>query len=187
VEGSTSVPAQARVDMRRPGGGALATLKLALTGGRFRQTLPLREGKLSGGAKLFPGGFTVALTGRSGRLKLPLQVQTIAIGSPAEGVVREAFRSKQREGRKVVRFSAREREAWANFRFETQPRFGTKLSVRWYWPNGRPLGDVQRNNRPVISSYMRESRRGVGLPRGLWVAELRSGRRVIGRLSVPVR
>ena len=64
VQGSTTLAARARVDMRRPGGGPLATLQLPVPGGGFRQTLPLRQGALSGGAKVFPGGFVVALTGR---------------------------------------------------------------------------------------------------------------------------
>ena len=93
VQGSTTAPARTRIDMRRPGGGPLATLQVPVGGGSFRQVLPLRQGALSGGAKVFPGGFVVALTGRAGKLKLPLQVQTIAIPAPAEGVVRQASKS----------------------------------------------------------------------------------------------
>jgi List-Bact-rpt repeat protein len=183
VQGSTSLPANARVDVRRPAGGPLATLRLKLQGGAFRQTLPLRRGALRGGARLFPGGFTVALTGRSASLKLPLQMQTIAIPAPAEGVVRKAFRSALENGREVARFPAGAKEAWANFRFETQPRLAQKLVVRWYWPDGKLLGEVRKSNRPVISSYLSLTS---GLPSGLWVAELRAGKRVVQRLSVRV-
>jgi hypothetical protein len=154
VQGSTSAAAQARIDMRRPGGGPLATLKLSLPGGTFRQSLALRRGALSGGAKLFPGGFTVALTGRAGNLRLPLQMQTIAIPAPAEGVVRRTFRSRQREGRSERRFPAGTKEVWANFRFETQPAMSKKLTVHWFWPGTKGRLDfVQKSNRPVVSSY----------------------------------
>ncbi len=183
IRGSTSRPARARIDMRRPGGGPLATLKLKLSGGSFRQTLPLRSGALAGGAKLFPGGFTVALTGRAGRLKLPLQVQTIAVPAPRDGVVRQAFRSTKPEGTSVRRFVAGTTEVWANFRFETQPAAGVPLTVRWYFPDGRVIGDVEKNNRPVVSSYMRLP---TGLGQGLWKAELRAGKRTVATLSVPI-
>jgi uncharacterized repeat protein (TIGR02543 family) len=184
VQGSTSAPANVRIDMRRPGGGPLATLKLPLPGGNFRQKLALRRGALSGGAKLFPGGFTVALTGRSGKLRLPLQLQTIAIPAPADGVVRQAFRSKRREGRSEKRFPAGTTEVWANFRFETQPAMSKKLTIHWFWPGtkGR-LGFVQKSNRPVVSSYLRLAS---GLPSGLWRAELRAGNRVVQTLGVRI-
>jgi uncharacterized repeat protein (TIGR02543 family) len=183
LRGSTSLPANARVDMRRPGGGPLATVKLKLGGGSFREQLALKRGALRGNAKLFPGGFTVAMTGRSGRLKLPLQMQTISIPAPAEGVVRAAFKSRAQNGKPVTTFAAKSKEAWANFRFETQPRLGQKLTVRWYYPDGRVIGDVQKSNRPVISSFLRQT---TGLASGLWIAELRAGKRVIQRLSIRI-
>ncbi len=183
VQGSTTLAARARIDMRRPGGGPLATLQLPVPGGGFRQTLPLRQGALSGGAKVFPGGFVVALTGRSGKLKLPLQVQTIAIPSPAEGVVRRAFKSTTEEGRGLSKLPAGSKEAWANFRFETQPRLTKKLTVVWFKPNGERLGQVAKSNRPVITSYLRLAS---GLPSGNWVAQLRVGSKVVQTLSVPV-
>jgi hypothetical protein len=183
VQGWTSVPARVRVDMRRPGGGPLATLRLPVSGGAFRQTLPLRRGALSGGARVFPGGFTVALTGRSGKLRLPLQLQTIAIPSPRDGVVRKAFVSARQSGRAVQRLPKGATEAWANFRFETQPLATRTLTVSWYWPDGRLVGTVRKSNRPVISSYLRL---GTGLPSGLWRAELRSRGRVVQRLAVRV-
>jgi uncharacterized repeat protein (TIGR02543 family) len=183
LRGSTSLPANARVDMRRPGGGPLATLKLKLGGGSFRESLALKKGGLRGGAKLFPGGFTVALTGRAGRLKLPLQMQTVSIPAPAEGVVRKAFKSKTQNGAAVTRFAAGTKRAWANFRFETQPLRNQKLYVRWYFPDGRLVGQVEKSNRPVVSSYLALE---TGLQSGLWVAELRTGKRVIQRLSLRV-
>jgi hypothetical protein len=182
VQGWTSVPARIRVDMRRPGGGPLATLRLPVQGA-FRQTLPLRRGALSGGARLFPGGFTVALTGRSGKLRLPLQLQTIAIPSPREGVVRKAYVSVKRGGAAVQRLPAGATAAWANFRFESQPLVSGPLSVSWYWPDGRLLGTVRKSNRPVVSSYLRLA---TGLPKGLWRAELRARGRVVQRLAVRV-
>jgi hypothetical protein len=182
VQGWTSVPARVRVDMRRPGGGPLATLRLPVQGA-FRQSLPLRRGALSGGARLFPGGFTVALTGRSGKLRLPLQLQTIAIPSPREGVVRKAFVSAKQGGAAVQRLPRGATSAWANFRFESQPLVNGPLTVSWYWPDGRLLGSVRKSNRPVISSFLRLA---TGLPNGLWRAELRARGRVVQRLAVRV-
>jgi hypothetical protein len=184
VQGSTTAAARARIDVRRPGGGPLATLQVPLVGGGFRQVLGMRQGSLSGGAKVFPGGFVVALTGSAGRFKLPLQVQTIAIPAPREGVVRQAFRSRRQGGANVRRFPAGVQEVWANFRFETQPTALTsKVSVRWYRPNGAVLGTVQKSNRPIISSYMRLTG---GIPSGVWRAELRAANKIVSVLSVPV-
>ena len=146
VQGSTTAPARTRIDMRRPGGGPLATLQVPVGGGSFRQVLPLRQGALSGGAKVFPGGFVVALTGRAGKLKLPLQVQTIAIPAPAEGVVRRASKSTTEEGRALSKLPARAPEAWAVFRFETQPRLTKKLTVVWFKPDGSRLGQISKSN-----------------------------------------
>ena len=183
VQGSTTAAARARIDMRRPGGGALATLQVPVPGGTFRQVLSLRQGSLSGGAKVFPGGFVVALTGRSGKLKLPLQVQTISIPAPAEGVVRQARRSTTEGGRNMKKLPAGSPEAWAIFRFETQPRFTKKLSVVWFKPNGERLGQVSKSNRPVVTSYLRLTS---GLPSGAWKAQLRVGNKVVQTLSVPI-
>ena len=83
----------------------------------------------------------------------------------------------------MTRVPAGAKEAWANFRFETQPRLGQKLTVRWYWPDGRVLGEVSKSNRPEISSYLHLAS---ALPSGRWVAELRTGNRVVHRLSVRV-
>jgi uncharacterized repeat protein (TIGR02543 family) len=183
VQGSTTLAARTRIDMRRPGGGPLATLRVPVGGGSFRQVLPLRRGALSGGARVFPGGFVVALTGRAGKLKLPLQVQTIAIPAPAEGVVRRAYRSTRETGRSMPRLPAGATQAWANFQFETQPRLTKKLTVRWFKPNGEVLGQVSKSNRPVVTSYLRLAS---GIPSGRWVAQLRVGNKVVQTLSVPV-
>jgi hypothetical protein len=162
---------------------ALATLLMPVGGGTFRHILPLRQGALAGGAKVFPGGFVVALTGRAGNVKLPLQVQTISIPAPAEGVVRRAFRSTTRGGRGRERLPKGAPEAWANFRFEVQPRRTRTVSVRWFTPEGRLLGSVAKSNRPVVSSYLRLPS---GLPSGRWVAQLRVGGKVVQTLSVPI-
>ena len=183
VQGSTTAPARTRIDMRRPGGGPLATLQVPVGGGSFRQVLPLRHGALSGGAKVFPGGFVVALTGRAGKLKLPLQVQTIAIPAPAEGVVRRASKSTTEEGRALSKLPARTPEAWAVFRFETQPRLTKKLTVVWFKPDGSRLGQISKSNRPVVTSYLRLAS---GLPSGRWVAQLKVGSKIVQTLSVPV-
>ena len=183
VQGSTTMAARARIDMRRPGGGPLATLQVPVPGGTFRQVLSLRQGSLSGGAKVFPGGFVVALTGRSGKLKLPLQVQTISIPAPAEGRGKGFKGARRRTARTMSKLPAGSKEAWAIFRFETQPRITKKLTVVWFKPNGERLGQVSKSNRPVVTSYLRLAS---GLPSGRWMAQLRVGNKIVQTLSVPV-
>ena len=83
----------------------------------------------------------------------------------------------------MAKLPAGSKEAWANFRFETQPRLTKTLTVRWFKPNGEVLGQITKSNRPVVTSYLRLAS---GLPSGRWVAQLRVGSKVVQTLSVPV-
>ena len=178
VRGRVSAAARARIDVRRPGGGPLVTRRFALGGGAFVRRFAVGP-RLRGGATLLPGGFVVSLTGRWAGGALPLQIRTLSLPSPPEGVVRRSFASASENGPPVAGLPASAREAWANFRFETQPRPALPLSVTWYQPDGRVLGTAAKSNRPDLVSFVR-SLAGTPLTRGSWVAELRAGSRVSG-------
>ena len=83
----------------------------------------------------------------------------------------------------MAKLPARTPEAWAIFRFETQPRLTKKLTVVWFKPDGSRLGQISKSNRPVVTSYLRLAS---GLPSGRWVAQLKVGSKVVQTLSVPV-
>ena len=141
--------------------------------GAFVQTLSLGPGELPPGAQLFPGGFVVSVTGTTGGFQLPLQLKTVVLRSPSEGVVRQAFPSASQESGAQLRFRRGTKEVWANFRFATQPLRRLPVTVTWYRPNGSKLGTVTKANQPEVESFLRF---GPGLPSGLWTAELRAGR-----------
>jgi Divergent InlB B-repeat domain len=184
VRGRVSVAARARLDVRRPGGGPLLTRRFALPGGAFLRRFAIGP-RLRGGATLLPGGFVVALTGRWAGGALPLQIRTLELPSPPEGVVRRSFVSATEGGPPVRGLPATATGAWANFHFETQPGPALPLTVTWYVPGGRVLGTVSKTNRPQVVSSVRVFG-GPTLAKGSWVAELRAGTRIVQRLNVPV-
>jgi hypothetical protein len=183
VRGSVSARATLRVQLRRPGGGPLFTRKFRVSGGPFRLTRALRSGTLARGATLLPGGFVLAIRGAAGRIPLPLQVRTVVVQSPGEGVVRRAFFTISRNGSPQTRLAAGVREAWAIFRFATQPTRGPIVAT-WYAPNGQVIGTSTKSNRPSIATGIGS---GIGLAAGTFRVELSTGGRVIRRLNVVVR
>jgi uncharacterized repeat protein (TIGR02543 family) len=183
VRGRVSSAAAMRVHLRRPAGGSLTSRRVSVRGGVFLARLQVGPGKLTRGARLFPGGFVITVVGRSGRTPLPLNVRTITLAAPPEGVVRTAFASTSEQGPAVATLPAGSKEAWARFRFEVQPRAGQSLSVRWYFPDGRLLGTVPKSNRPEVTSFLRSQ---VALPAGAFRAELVAGNRIVQRLSVRI-
>jgi hypothetical protein len=186
VTGTVGKPALAKLQLHRPHGGPLLTETLTVDTGPFALAAKLLPGTLANGAHLFPGGFMVSLTGTSGRLKMPLQIQTVTLPAPPEGVVRKSYPSAAKGTRPVNSIPASGHQAYANFIFQTQPVRGKIVTVRWYWPNGKLLGVIKKSNRPTITSSI-----GVpttsSLPRGNWVAELRAGSKIVQRLLVRVR
>jgi hypothetical protein len=183
LRGLVGRDARVRIDLRRPGGGPLLSRMLTLRGGFFQARLNLRPGTLRRSARLFPGGFVVSLRGRAGPARVPLQVQTFSLASPPEGVVRSSFVTPSQTGQRTLRLPAGAREAFAHFRFHTQPRANLPLSVWWFRPDGSLLGSVQKSNRPEVFSFVRTN--GT-LTTGAWVAELRAGNRIVQRLSVRI-
>jgi uncharacterized repeat protein (TIGR02543 family) len=181
VRGSVGAPARARLEVRRPGGGPLLFKRLRLRGGKFTIRRPLQRGRLLRGATLLPGGFVVVMRGRSGLFPLPLQIRTLTLNSPAEGVVRTAWISPSRTGARVQRLPSGSTEAWATFQFFARPRL-QPLFVRWFGRTGEALGTKEKNSRGTIKT-------GIGaspIPSGNYRVELVAGSRVVRRLNVRV-
>jgi hypothetical protein len=183
LRGSVSAPSLLRVQLRRPGGGPLFTRRYRVTGGAFQLRRVLRSGTLVRGATLLPGGFVLSVRGAAGRVPLPLQVRTVVVQSPREGVVRRAFVTTSRTGSPQTRLAAGVPQAWAIFRFETQPTRGPIVAT-WYAPDGRLIGTSEKNNRPTIATGVGSP---IGLAAGTFRVELSAGGRVIRRLNVIVR
>jgi hypothetical protein len=183
VTGRLTKPALLRVQLRRPHGGPLLTETTTVAAGRFTHVTRLFPGVLARGARLFPGGMMIVLTGRSGDLPLPFLLQTIVVPSPPEGVTRKVFASGSATGPPTRSLPAGATEAWAHFVFQQQPVRQRRLTIRWYWPNGRLLGTVVKANRPSLVSFLRST---APLPKGGWRAELRAGGKVVSELRVRI-
>jgi uncharacterized repeat protein (TIGR02543 family) len=183
LNGSISRPASLRVQLRRPGGGALLTRKLRTAGGPFGLRALLKRGTLAGGAFLFPGGFVVTVRGRAGNIGVPLQMRSIYLNSPTEGVVRRSYAATTPGGRPQKTLASGTKQAWAIFRFASQPTSGP-LTVTWYDRNRALLGSKAKNNRPVI-------RTGIGsatpLPSGIYRVDLKAGGRLTKTFRIRIR
>jgi hypothetical protein len=183
VRGRLSRQADVRLRLGRPGGGPLLLKRVQVTGGLFQVRLPVGARYFSRGAQLFPGPFVFSITGGGPGFVVPLQLRTIQLGSPPEGVVRTASASATEAGQTARSLPAGSKEVWARFRLEVQPRAGLAVTVRWYWPDGKLLGEARQPNRPEVTSFLRS---GETLPSGAWVAELRAGGRIVKRLRVQI-
>jgi hypothetical protein len=183
LAGSVGDHGSLRFQLRRPGGGMLLARSATVPAGRFRLTLPLDRTALPRGALILPGGFVVSATGSSRGLSLPFQLRPTVIPAPRAGVVRHAFASATEDGPGTARLPRASTEAWAHFRFATQPSSHLRLRVTWYLPNGRRLGSAAKSNRPEITSWVRSSS---VLPGGRWHAELRAGNTIVSRLTVRI-
>jgi len=186
VDGSISMGARLRIQLRRPGGGPLLTKSVTALGS-FRLKVPLRKGKLANGAQLFPGAFVLSLTGRAGNrgvYPVPLQIRTVYVRSPLEGVVRSAYPATLEDGVKVNPIPRGSRQLWAVFRFASQPTLGP-LSASWYDLNGKFVGTIKKNNRPVISTGIGSSTSGP-IPSGTYRVDLKAGKRLIKTVRIKV-
>ena len=181
--GKVSRPTVLQIQLRRPHGGPLVSESDSFFGGSFRIEPKLAPGLLPPGAIVLPGGFSVLIAGRSGRIPVLVQLRSLILPAPAEGVVERAYASTNEKGAPVRSVAAGSKEAHATFVFAAQPRAPLKLTVSWYQPGGRLLGSVVKSNRPTIASFIRSKQR---LPAGTWVAVLRAGKKVVKQLSVRV-
>jgi hypothetical protein len=183
VRGRVTAPARLRIELRRPGGAPLLVRTVSVPAGQFRKVTPLRPGSLARGAILLPGGFIVVLRGRSGPLQVPLQLQTLVLPAPAEGVARRAYASATENGPPAPTLPAGAKEAWAHFQLEAQPKRTLKVTVSWFSPSGKLVGTIEKPNRPDVESFARSE---LGLGSGLWRVELRAGTKLVKQLAVRV-
>jgi len=183
LNGTISAPAALRVQLRRPGGTALLSRRLRARGGPFGLRALLKRGTLAGGAYFLPGGFVVTVRGASGAIGVPLQMRSVYVNPPSEGVVRKAYASDTAGGRPLKTLAPGVRQAWAIFRFASQPT-AEPLTASWYSPSGALIGTTEKNNRPIV-------RTGIGssgpIPSGGWRVELRAGGKLVKKLVVKIR
>jgi Divergent InlB B-repeat domain len=181
VNGRITLPARLRIQLRRPGGGPLVTRNIRAAGSFGLRSL-LRKGKLARGAQLFPGAFVLSLTGKAGNTPVPLQMKTIFVKSPREGVVRKAYPSTTEDGPRVNPIPRGSTQLWAVFRFETQPTTGP-ITASWYDLKGKFVGTITKNNRPMIST-------GIGAPgalaAGTYKVVLKAGGKLIKTVRIKV-
>jgi uncharacterized repeat protein (TIGR02543 family) len=182
LNGSISRPASLRVQLRRPGGGALLTRKLRALGPFGRRYL-LKRGTLAGGAYLFPGGFVVTVRGRAGSIPVPLQMRSLYLNPPLEGVVRRTYAATTPGGRPQKTLARGTKQAWAIFRFASQPT-ASPLTVTWYDRNGALLGSKAKNNRPVLRTGISS---GSPLPSGIYRVDLKAGGKLTKTYRIRIR
>jgi hypothetical protein len=183
VDGSISLRARLRIQLRRPGGGPLLTKNVRALGS-FRVKSLLRKGKLARGAQLFPGAFVLSLTGRAGSRPVPLQMRTVFVRPPLEGVVRSAYPATLEDGVKVNPVPRGSRQLWAVFRFASQPLMNP-ITASWYDLNGKFVGTIRKNNRPVISTGIGSATSGP-IPSGTYRVVLKAGNRTIKTVRIRV-
>ena len=123
------------------------------------------------------------MRGQSGTLHLPLQVRTLRLPGPSEGVVLRTHISATRDGPALKTVPAGSKRAWATFRFAAQPRTGP-IIARWYRSNGQLLGEIALTNRRTV-------RTGIGADGGLgasvWRVDLLAGGKLVKRLRLQIR
>jgi uncharacterized repeat protein (TIGR02543 family) len=182
VRGSITLPARLKIRLARPGGGPLLTRNIRAVS-TFGLRAVLKRGTLARGARLFPGTFVVSVTGKAGRSPVPLQMRTIFVPPPPEGVVRKSYASTSQNGKPMQALPRGTKQAWAIFRFETQPTAGP-LTASWYDGSGKLIGTVAKSNRPVIETGIGSA---TAVPSGTWRVDLKAGSRLVKRLLVKVR
>jgi PKD repeat protein len=183
VRGRVTKPCVLRVQLRRPAGGPLVTEVVSVLPGRFKIAPKLAPGLLPPGANVLPGGFIVSLRGRTGSTQLPLELRTVELPAPPEGVVRRAFASSSEQGAPAPTLAAGAKEAWVHFVLAAQPKPSRAITVTWYLPGGKLLGTVGKSNRPTVESFVRSD---APLPSGFWRVELRAGGKLVKTLAVRI-
>jgi hypothetical protein len=149
VAGAVTAGASLRVELRRPGGAPLFAKASRVLAGPFRISGALK--KLRNGARLFPGGFIVVVRGRALNVQLPLQIRTLTLPAPKEGVVVRTLVSTSMNGSPRPTIPAGSPQAWVTFVFAAQPRTGP-VTATWYGSKGELLGVATKSNRPQIST-----------------------------------
>jgi hypothetical protein len=176
LRGFAANSANIRIEIRSVSGPPVLTTRLRVAGS-FRLTEKLTPGRL------LPGGFVAVLTGASGGRTLPQQLAAVVLPSPPEGLVARAFLSRTRGGPPISNVPAKAHEVWAVFVFGSLPKPAQAVAVRWYWPNGKLLGEIKKPSQVKISSFIRAN---PVLPSGAWRGELRVGQSLVKALRVPI-
>ena len=176
LRGFAANSANIRIEIRGVSGPPVLTTELRVAGS-FRLTEKLTPGRL------LPGGFVAVLTGASGGRTLPQQLAAVVLPPPPEGLVARAFLSRAQGGPPISNVPAKAHEVWAVFVFGSLPKPGQAVAVRWYWPNGKLLGEIKKPPQVKISSFMRAN---PVLPSGAWRVELRVGQSLVKALRVPI-
>jgi hypothetical protein len=177
IRGKITKSAAIVVQLRRSSGASLLVEHLAVPAGSFSLTL-----KLNSGLRLLPGGFVVAITGKSGRLTVSPQVKTLSLPGPPEGVVESAYASASATGGPASALHT-VKGAFVRFTFQTVPATNHKLTIAWYLPSGRLVGTVTRLPRHTIIGFVKSS---APLPKGVWRIDLRFGHILVKQLQIPI-
>ena len=179
VHGRIAKTAQVDVQLARSGGGKLVSEHLSLPAGHFSIAL-----KLDPALGLIPGGFVVTISGKSGRLSVPPQVKTLSLAAPPGGVVGRAFASASANGAPTATVHANGKQAFVTFDFKAQPPRGQSLTVAWFEPGGKLLGQATKSSAPTITSSVKSNG---PLPRGAWHVDLRSGKTLVKTVTINVQ
>jgi hypothetical protein len=184
VAGTIGKPASVSITLHRAGRSTpLLTEHLSLPAGSFSASLPLSPGKLAAGAPLYPGTYLISLDGKSGEGTVLPQVKPVTLDAPASGVVSKAYTSGSPHGPAASSLTGVKR-IWVHFSYQTQPHGKAPITIAWYAPSGRLVGESPEPNRPELESIV-----GVTsgtLPGGAWHADLRSGTTIVKSVSVHV-
>jgi uncharacterized repeat protein (TIGR02543 family) len=182
LTGSISALSKLKIQLRRPAGGPLLTRRLRAVGA-FSLRAILKKGTLARGARLFPGAFVVSVRGKAGSIPVPLQLRSIFVPSPPEGVVRKSYASTSGTGKPMSALPKGTKQAWAIFRFEAQPS-ANNLTATWSDPHGNVVGSVAKSNRPVIETGIGS---GGAIPSGSWRVEIRAAGKLAKKMLVKIR
>ncbi len=179
VTGCVTTAAKARFSLRRVGARVLAGAAPApacriardctFAAGTFTRRIPL-----TGGARILPGRFEVAIGTAKRRLVVP---------APAEGVVRTAEFRATRNGGAVTRLRGTRFRVFVVYRMAAVPKRGP-VTVTWQPPaGGRPL-IVDKPRSATIISDIRS--RTAPLPPGLYRVTLRAAGKVVFVSSIRI-
>jgi hypothetical protein len=183
LKGRIGKSSQVDVKLSRARGSELVGEHLGLSAGPFDLALNLEPSLLAGGAQLFPGGFVVSVSGRSGNVAFPPEVTAVTLLAPPEGVVSHAYASATSTGRPTATLARGSRQAFVQFDFQAQPASSLPVSVAWYAPNGRLLGVKDKPNRATVTTSIGSSG---PLPSGTWRVDLRAGKTLVEQLAFGV-
>ena len=172
VTGSVTTAAKARFSLRRVGARVLAGAAPApacriardctFAAGAFTRRIPL-----TGGARILPGRFEVAIGGAKRRVVVP---------APAEGVVRTAEFRATRNGGAVTRLRGTRFRVFVVYRMAAVPKRGP-VTVTWQPPAGGRRLIVDKPRSATIISDIRS--RTAPLPAGVYRVTLRAAGKVV--------